>query len=948
MTTGSRTVTATDTVSILITDESNAVTVTAAAANHFTIVTPGAATAGVPFNFTLNALDQFNNPATGFTGTVAFTSTDPAVSPGSGLPNNYTFTTGDQGTHTFSATLVSLGSRTITATNNSPSFSVTSDPIIVSGTGVTTHFSVSAPASATAGTAFSVTITALDGTEALVASYNGTVNLTATDGQTVTPATATLVNGIATFNVTLKTTGTPSLIARDSVSPSISGTSNSITVVAAKPQLFVVAPSPVTAGNQFSFTVTARDQFNNLATNYTGFIQFTSTDANDDMPANSQLTNGTGNFNATLKTAGNHTITASDTVDATINGTSNNIAVAAGTATRFTVSGTPTTITAGSMVSFTVTALDAFNNTANGYAGTVIFGSSDTTATFPPSGSLTGGIGTFAVTFRRSGNQFLTAEDSVNSGINGTSNAITVNAGAATRFGVTAPTTATAGSSFNFSVTAFDAFDNTATGYTGLVRFTTPGSVSQVPGDSALTNGQGNFSATLETAGNRTIVATDTVTSSINGTSNNIAVSAAAATRFTITAPGGVTAGQSFSITVTAFDQFNNTATGYSGSINFTSTDGQAVLPPPASTLTGGTRVFTGVILKTAGVQTITGTDTLTPSILGTSGPIGVSPTAATNFLVTGPSNVSSGQQFAFTVTARDQFNNTATGYTGTVDFASSDGQATTPPNTTLTSGFGSFIATLKQAGPQTISATDTVATSITGVSNPITVSSGAATKFLVSAQPTATAGVQFSFTVTALDAGDNVVTGYSGTVAITATGQSILPPNSALTNGTGSFNITLKSAGNQTITATDTQTASITGSDTVSVVAGAATRILLDAPANAATNSQFSFTVTAFDQFDNTATGYAGTVAFTSSDPGTPTLPGPSTLTNGTGTFTATLKTPGSQTLTATDGASPSLTSTDTINVSTAQVTSFLVSHCQRHSGYAVQLHRHGTGSVR
>src|SRR5256885_618347 len=44
------------------------------------------------------------------------------------------------------------------------------------------------------------------------------------------------------------------------------------------------------------------------------------------------------------------------------------------------------------------------------------------------------------------------------------------------------------------------------------------------------------------------------------------------ATHFTVTAPPSVTAGQAFSITVTAKDQFDNTATSYTGTVQFTKT----------------------------------------------------------------------------------------------------------------------------------------------------------------------------------------------------------------------------------------------------------------------------------------------------------------------------------------------------------------------------------------
>src|SRR5204863_230179 len=105
------------------------------------------------------------------------------------------------------------------------------------------------------------------------------------------------------------------------------------------------------------------------------------------------------------------------------------------------------------------------------------------------------------------------------------------------------------------------------------------------------------------------------------------------------------------------------------------------------------------------------------------------------------------GVSFSFTVTAQDQNNNTATGYIGTVHFTSTDGQAVLPANSTLTTGAGTFSATLKTAGNQTITATDTVTSSITGTSNAIAVSAAAATHYAVSAPANATAGSAFNFT---------------------------------------------------------------------------------------------------------------------------------------------------------------------------------------------------------
>lgn len=88
------------------------------------------------------------------------------------------------------------------------------------------------------------------------------------------------------------------------------------------------------------------------------------------------------------------------------------------------------------------------------------------------------------------------------------------------------------------------------------------------------------------------------------------------------------------------------------------------------------------------------------------------------------------------------------------------------------------------------------------------------ATHFTVTVPATASAGTPFSITVLALDASNKTATGYSGTVHLTSSDpQAVLPADSALTNGTKDFSVTLENAGGQTITATDTATAAITGS---------------------------------------------------------------------------------------------------------------------------------------
>ncbi|MFZ0797304.1 MAG: glycosyl hydrolase family 28-related protein [Terriglobales bacterium] len=85
-------------------------------------------------------------------------------------------------------------------------------------------------------------------------------------------------------------------------------------------QFSVTGPASSGAGFAFTFTVTARDAANNVATNYAGMVQFTSSDPAAKLPPNSKLVNGTATFSATLTNAGFQTITATDTASPSLMG----------------------------------------------------------------------------------------------------------------------------------------------------------------------------------------------------------------------------------------------------------------------------------------------------------------------------------------------------------------------------------------------------------------------------------------------------------------------------------------------------------------------------------------------------------------------------------------------------------------------------------------------------
>src|SRR5437879_5541030 len=130
----------------------------------------------------------------------------------------------------------------------------------------------------------------------------------------------------------------------------------------------------------------------------------------------------------------------------------------------------------------------------------------------------------------------------------------------------------------------------------------------------ATDNGAHTFRVTLKTVGTQSITETDTATATLTATQSGISVTPAAASTLTVTGyPSPSTAGVAGSITVTAYDAFGNLATGYRGTVHFTSSDTQAALPAnyTYTSTDAGVHTFSAT-LKTAGTQSLTATDTVT------------------------------------------------------------------------------------------------------------------------------------------------------------------------------------------------------------------------------------------------------------------------------------------------------------------------------------------------
>src|SRR5262249_17032072 len=330
-------------------------------------------------------------------------------------------------------------------------------------------------------------------------------------------------------------------------------------------------------------------------------------------------------------------------------------------------------------------------------------------------------------------------------------------------FTVPAPTQIAAGDTTSVTVTAVDALGNPVPGFLGTVD------LDFTPAGSTALNLASQYTFTAADGGRHTFIFSN-VTQVGAGTLSVFAVGMATVTdpltvvpaalnKFAFAAPASIPAGTPFSFTITAEDKFGNVETGYTGPVHFSAlaNDVQAVLPADYvfTAADGGSHTFTATLTRSAVTTSpfIAATDVATG--VRSSANVAVTPLAAVSLSMSVASTTPVNIPASVVVSAVDRFGNVATGYVGTVHFASSDSQAVLPadyPFPAADAGSHTFTATLKTAGTQTLSVTD--------VANPAFSSQAKISAVIVVPasfetfeEPTTTAGAAYSFTMVALDA---------------------------------------------------------------------------------------------------------------------------------------------------------------------------------------------------
>ena len=327
----------------------------------------------------------------------------------------------------------------------------------------------------------------------------------------------------------------------------------------------------------------------------------------------------------------------------------------------------------------------------------------------------------------------------------------------------------------------------------------------------ATTNASGDMDTPTVFTANTTLGAYS-VTASVEGASASATFSLTnapgLATHFSVTAPSSATAGVAVSVTVTALDQYGNTATGYTGTAQFTSTDPNATLPANSAFTPGDAGVQTvSVTFGSAGTQTITATDTVSSSIGGTSNSITVAPVATTTTLTINPPTAPHGSPVTLTATLAPASATTLPTPTGSVAFTDGStplgsvplvGGVATLTTSTLPMGLHHITATYTPAspGPYATSA-DTKDVTIT-----------AAALVSINVTPNAVTlkvGQQQAFTATATYADSstqdvtNAVTWASDNDAVAhlaMTGTPPMPGNTAVAQAPGTAHITATQGG--------------------------------------------------------------------------------------------------------------------------------------------------------
>lgn len=876
----------------------------------------------------VSAQDAFDNVVTGYSGDIAIAI---GTNPGGGTLSGTTTVTAALGVSTFSGISIDNTGLGYTLVASATGFSnVTSSTFAITSTKLV--ITTSPSATGTAGVALTIqpVVTFKTNLDVVLTSETSAVTLEAfTDSTCSTAGSGVLsantnpvnaVNGVATFSGVSYTRA--QTIYLKASSPGVSSACSSAIVIspgAASKLAFTTQPSNAAATIAISpaLQVSAQDSYGNSVPSFTGSVSV----ALDSNPGSGTLSgtsvvaasSGTATFaNLSInKAATGYSLIAS--ASGLTSATSSTFNINVGSAAYLVISTQPSNTTAATTISpaVEVIAKDAGGNTVTSFTNTVNIA----IASNPGSGALSGltsvsanaGVATFSnLSIDKAGVGYTLSASSTGL-TSATTNNFTISVGSATRLAfISQPTNAVSTNSIspNVQVAAQDAGGNTVTSFSAAINIaisTNPvsGSLSGTTTATA-TNGVASFgNLSIDKAGSGYSLVAST-TGLTNAISSGFDISVGPAHHLVIVSqPTNAFAATAISpaVTIAAQDAGGNVVTSFTNpiTVSIASNPSSGVLSGSnAVSASNGVSTFTNLNIDKAGAgYTLSATATGLTGAVSSSFTILVGSVSKLAF-ITQPTNASSTVSIspAVQVAAQDSGGNTVTSYSGpiTVAIGNNPGSGTLSGTTSVAAvnGVSTFtnLSINKAASGYTLNATGTGLSSATSSAFNITV--GSATQLVFTVAPTnATAAVAISpsVEVTALDAGGNTVTGFSGTITIAINnnpGGGTLSGTKAVSaaSGVSSFsNLSINKSGTgYTLIATSTGLASATSLG-FNINAGAPSQLAFSSqPTNTTSASSInpSVSVVAQDAQGNTVPSFTSAITVSiSSNPGSGTLSG-------------------------------------------------------------------------
>ncbi|GAB4269254.1 MAG: hypothetical protein Kow0029_05180 [Candidatus Rifleibacteriota bacterium] len=746
------------------------------------------------------------------------------------------------------------------------------------------HLSVTAPTDITAGEFFDFRVTVHDSTNATSTSFTGNVTLFSTPaGVTFLPAlNYTFLpedKGTALFQGRKTDLGVFQIHATSfGLFDGVSGNINSNPGQASE-LVFVAPPAAVVAGNFFDLNFEARDRYGNVDTsaNYTILVSCT-----DPYPASISasvsLVNGSGSLlNNKLFTKPSQKIT----ITAPSNGLTREVTinVNAAASDHLMLSSEPDQYK-NVPFNLTLESVDVYGN-RTGYNGAYTL-SVSSGSILPNSGNLVGGVDTKSETIDVEGAVTVTA---VSGGLSGNIG-ITMHPQTPVEldsFRVDAGSVQLAGVPFTLTIEALDSFLNTVTTYKGACRLTTNiGTISpQYTTGYGFLDGFMAIPVTLTGASDTVILTVYDLKDNTKLGMTYLTVQSGSLDHFDITVPPSVKAGASLTFELRPRDVSGNLLTKYTGTVTLTNTStGGDVLFPSIYTFQAsdnGVKVFTAT---EAARFTKAETIRIKAEDSGRSGlsdffEVLAASDSPTIRVIPDVYSVELGEALSFNVSLTDPYENPLNDFTGAININYTDPSVTGPANYTFLdfeNGFHRFLYQVRatQLGSYSIEVDEPVSGSIASSSR-ITVISGQTKAFcLVPNTVNISAGDTFSFDVTASDTAGNINVLYNGSIRFsTLDSKAILPSDSTLVNGAGTFNATFKTAGSFELSVRDTADPAIVGTMSVNVIASDPSKLnlnILDADLIVDAGVAFPYEIHVTDAFDNHAS-YTGNIQVVSPD---------------------------------------------------------------------------------